>query len=66
MPDVHYDERLRLELNGSMRRLRVVGRSSRSNYWLCEDIDSGRVLLLGEDKLRADARHDDSRAGDSS
>jgi hypothetical protein len=62
MPDVYYDERLRLELDGCVRRLRVVGRSSRSpNFWLCEDLDSGRVLMLGDDKLRTEARPDDSR-----
>jgi hypothetical protein len=63
MPDVYFDERLRLELNGRVRRLRVVGRSPSSpGFWLCEDLESGRVLYLHNDKLRADACHDDFRS----
>jgi hypothetical protein len=52
MPDVYFDKRMRLEVQGRMRRLRVVGRSSQSpDFWLCEDLESGRVLLLRDDKL---------------
>ena len=66
MPDVYFDERLRLEVNGRVRRLRVVVRSQSSpDCWVCEDMESGRVLLLRDDKLRADARHDDFRSRES-
>jgi hypothetical protein len=67
MPEIHYDKRMRMEVQGRIRRLRVVGRSSRSpDFWLCEDLESGGVLLLRDDKLRADAAHDDPRRHGSS